>query len=37
MTISTLLEVAYKAADDKRAEDIIVLNMKGVSYLPTIS
>lgn len=33
MTESTLLEVAYKAADDKRAEDIIVLNMKGVSYL----
>ncbi|MFX3674447.1 MAG: ribosome silencing factor [Paenisporosarcina sp.] len=33
MTVSTLLEVAYKAADDKRAEDIIVLNMKGVSYL----
>lgn len=33
MTESTLLEIAYKAADDKRAEDIIVLNMKGVSYL----
>jgi ribosome-associated protein len=33
MTVSTLLEVAYKAADDKRAEDIIVLNMAGVSYL----
>lgn len=33
MTVSTLLEVAYKAADDKRAEDIIVLNMTGVSYL----
>lgn len=33
MTESTLLEIAYKAADDKRAEDIIVLDMKGVSYL----
>jgi ribosome-associated protein len=33
MTVSTLLEVAYKAADDKRAEDIVVLNMKGVSLL----
>ncbi|MGB3261169.1 ribosome silencing factor [Paenisporosarcina sp.] len=33
MTVPTLLEVAYKAADDKRAEDIVVLNMKGVSLL----
>jgi len=30
---STLLEVVYKAADDKKAEDIVVLNMKGVSLL----
>lgn len=28
-----LLEVVYKAADDKKAEDIVVLNMKGVSLL----
>jgi ribosome-associated protein len=33
MTVPTLLEIAYKAADDKRAEDIIVLNMKGVSLI----
>ena len=33
MTEPTLLEIAYKAADDKRAEDIIVLNMKGVSLI----
>lgn len=33
MTDPTLLEIAYKAADDKRAEDIIVLNMKGVSLI----
>ena len=26
-----LLETAVKAADDKRAEDIVVLNMKGIS------
>ena len=29
----TLLEVAFKAADDKRAEDIVVLNMEGVSLV----
>lgn len=29
----TLLEVAFKAADDKRAEDIVVLNMEGVSLI----
>lgn len=29
----TLLQVTYKAADDKRAEDIVVLNMQGVSLL----
>ncbi|WP_394233031.1 ribosome silencing factor [Niallia oryzisoli] len=28
-----LLEVAVKAADDKRAEDIVVLNMKGISLV----
>jgi ribosome-associated protein len=28
-----LLELAYKAADDKRAEDIVVLDMKGVSMI----
>ncbi|AYC29688.1 ribosome silencing factor [Paenisporosarcina cavernae] len=33
MTEKSLLEIAYKAADDKRAEDIVVLNMKGVSLL----
>lgn len=33
MSESTLLEIAYKAADDKRAEDIVVLNMQGVSLL----
>lgn len=30
---STLLELAYKAADDKHAEDIVVLNMQGISLL----
>ncbi|MHC8522618.1 ribosome silencing factor [Rossellomorea sp. H39__3] len=29
----TLLELAYKAADDKRGEDIVVLDMKGVSLI----
>ncbi|MBD7943808.1 MULTISPECIES: ribosome silencing factor [Psychrobacillus] len=29
----TLVEIAYKAADDKRAEDIVILNMQGVSLL----
>jgi ribosome-associated protein len=28
-----LLQTAVKAADDKRAEDIIVLNMKGISLV----
>ncbi|RFU65781.1 ribosome silencing factor [Peribacillus glennii] len=28
-----LLNTAVKAADDKRAEDIIVLNMKGISLV----
>ncbi|WJY28526.1 MULTISPECIES: ribosome silencing factor [Sporosarcina] len=29
----TLLETTFKAADDKRAEDIVVLNMEGVSLV----
>ncbi|MFC7684609.1 ribosome silencing factor [Ureibacillus sp. GCM10028918] len=29
----TLLEIAYKALDDKRAEDIVVLNMENISLL----
>lgn len=33
MNSSKLLEIAYKAADDKRADDIVVLNMQGVSLL----
>ena len=33
MTNSTLLDIAFKAADDKRAEDIVVLNMQGISLL----
>ncbi len=28
-----LLQLAYKAADDKRAEDILMLNMKGISLV----
>ncbi|MFD3447664.1 ribosome silencing factor [Microbacteriaceae bacterium 4G12] len=31
MTERELLVLAAKAADDKRAEDIVVLNMKGIS------
>lgn len=30
---NSLLNIVYKAADDKIAEDIIVLNMKGISVL----
>lgn len=30
---STLLQLAYKAVDDKHGEDIVVLNMKGISLL----
>jgi len=33
MTEKELLYTAVKAADDKRAEDIIVLNMKGISLI----
>jgi len=28
-----LLKIAVKAADDKRAEDIVALNMKGISLI----
>ena len=30
---STLLQLAYKAVDDKHGEDIVVLNMQGISLL----
>lgn len=30
---SNLLEIVYKAIDDKRAEDIVVLNMENISLL----
>lgn len=33
MTERQLLLTAVKAADDKRAEDIVVLNMKGISLV----
>lgn len=33
MDVRQALEVAVKAADDKRAEDIVALNMKGVSLV----
>jgi len=33
MTKDTLLQVAYQAAEDKKAEDIDVLNMEGISLL----
>ena len=29
----TLLELAYEAVDSKKAEDIVVLNMEGISLL----
>ncbi|GEN84655.1 ribosomal silencing factor RsfS [Sporosarcina luteola] len=29
----TLLETAYKAVDDKKAQEIVVLNMEGVSLI----
>lgn len=33
MSVRKLLLTAVKAADDKRAEDIVVLNMKGISLI----
>lgn len=33
MNDNQLLLTTFKAADDKRAEDIIVLNMKGISLI----
>jgi ribosome-associated protein len=33
MTENQLLRTSVKAADDKRAEDIVVLNMKGISLI----
>ena len=30
---TTLLTTAYKAVDDKKGEDIVVLNMEGVSLI----
>jgi ribosome-associated protein len=33
MTENQLLRSSVKAADDKRAEDIVVLNMKGISLI----
>lgn len=33
MTSRDLLMLAVKAADDKRAEDIVTLNMKGISLI----
>ncbi|TWT09074.1 ribosome silencing factor [Planomicrobium sp. CPCC 101079] len=33
MTKETLLQTAYNAAEDKKAEDIVVLNMAGISLL----
>ncbi|WP_088008056.1 ribosome silencing factor [Indiicoccus explosivorum] len=33
MTNENLLQLVYNAADDKRAEDIVVLSMKGISLL----
>ena len=30
---TTLLTIAYKAVDDKKGEDIVVLNMEGVSLI----
>ncbi|WP_424237258.1 ribosome silencing factor [Bhargavaea ginsengi] len=33
MTNQTLLETVYNAADDKKAADMVILNMQGVSLL----
>ncbi|MCR2820466.1 ribosome silencing factor [Lederbergia panacisoli] len=33
MSTKELLKTVVKAADDKRAEDIVVLNMQGISFI----
>jgi ribosome-associated protein len=33
MDVRNMLEIAVKAADAKRAEDIVALNMKGISLI----
>ncbi|CEG27941.1 ribosome silencing factor [Bacillus sp. B-jedd] len=33
MSNKEILQIAVKAADDKRAEDILALNMKGISLI----
>ncbi|RIW37611.1 ribosome silencing factor [Bacillus salacetis] len=33
MNSKDLLQIAFKAADDKRAEDIVALDMKGISLI----
>lgn len=33
MENNNLLDIVFRAADDKRAEDIVVLNMEGISLL----
>jgi ribosome-associated protein len=33
MNNQELLNIVYKAAEDKIAEDIVVLNMKGISFI----
>ncbi|MCP3742614.1 ribosome silencing factor [Rossellomorea sp. BNER] len=33
MNEQNLIQLAYEAADDKRAEDIVVLDMKGISLI----
>jgi iojap-related protein len=33
MTVEELLETAVRACDDKKAEDIVVLDMRGISLL----
>jgi ribosome-associated protein len=33
MSEHTLLQMAYQAAEEKKAEDIVVLNMEGISLL----
>lgn len=33
MTVRDLLNIVVKAADDKHAEDIVVLNLQGISFV----